>query len=61
MQRGKVDDYIRKFEKLKNCMLSQNRFYTEGYFIESFLSGLKEEINSQCPVHQQTYYPQGGH
>lgn len=25
-------------------MLSQNRHYTEDYFIESFLSGLKEEI-----------------
>lgn len=42
MQRGRVDDYIRKFEELKTYMLSQNRHYTEDYFIKSFLSGPKE-------------------
>lgn len=44
MQKGKVDNYIRRFEELKAYMLNQNKGCTEDYFIESFLSGLKEEI-----------------
>lgn len=46
MQRGKVDAYIKRFEELKTYMLSQNKGCTEVYFIESFLSGLKEEITN---------------
>lgn len=44
MQRGKLDDYIKKFEEVQTYILSQNRNYTKYYFIESFLSCLKEEI-----------------
>lgn len=55
MQRGKVDDYIRRFEELKIYMLAQNKGFTEDYFIESFLSGLKEEIaNALYLVRPQT-------
>lgn len=60
MQRGKVDDYIRKFEELKNYMLSQNRFFTEDNFIESFLSGLKEEIANALNINK-TYHSQRSH
>lgn len=44
MQKGKVDEYIKRFEELKTYMVVQNKGGTEDYFIESFLSGLKEEI-----------------
>lgn len=55
LQKGKVDDYIRRFEELKTYMWTQNKGCTEEYFIESFLSGLKEEIaNALYIVRPQT-------
>lgn len=51
-----MDDYVRQFEELKSYMLSQNRSYTEEYFIESFLSGLQDEIaNALYIVKPPTY------
>ncbi|XP_027088526.2 uncharacterized protein [Coffea arabica] len=43
-QNGSVEDYQEKFEKLKPLMLMKNPQLDEGYFVSSFISGLKEEI-----------------
>lgn len=51
-QSGKVDDYITKFEELKKHMVAQNPNLGELYFVNSFLSGLKEEIASALYRHK---------
>lgn len=49
-QKGKVEEYVKFFEELKAYMSAQNKPYSENYFIESFLSGLKEEIATSLYV-----------
>lgn len=49
-QKGKVEEYVKIFEELKAYMSAQNKHYSENYFIESFLSGLKEEIATSLYV-----------
>lgn len=43
-QKGRVDEYIVHFEQLRSYMMSKSKYYTEEYFIESFLSRLKPKI-----------------
>ncbi|XP_027071670.2 uncharacterized protein [Coffea arabica] len=43
-QKGTVKEYEEKFEELKTLMLIRNPRLDEGYFISSFISGLKNEI-----------------
>nr|XP_027083907.1 uncharacterized protein LOC113706223 [Coffea arabica] len=43
-QKGTVEEYEEKFEELKTLMLIRNPRLDEGYFISSFISGLKDEI-----------------
>lgn len=45
-QKGRVDDYITQFEELKKHMVVQNPNLSELYFVNSFLSGLNDEIAS---------------
>ncbi|XP_012844847.1 PREDICTED: uncharacterized protein LOC105964883, partial [Erythranthe guttata] len=45
-QEHSVDAYRDKFEELKAFMLHTNRTLSEAYFINSFISGLKDEIKS---------------
>lgn len=42
VQKGKVDDYITQFEELKKHIMVQNPNLGEIYFVNSFLSGLKD-------------------
>lgn len=47
-----MDDYITQFEVLKKYIVVQNPNLSELYFINSFLSGLKEEISSTLYLHK---------
>lgn len=44
VQKGTVEDYQEKFEELRAYMLQYNPHLEKGYFMSSFLSGLKEEL-----------------
>lgn len=43
-QTGSVDEYMDHFERVKARMLLENRQFSVTDFIDSFISGLKEEI-----------------
>ncbi|KAF5184198.1 hypothetical protein FRX31_026215, partial [Thalictrum thalictroides] len=54
-----VIDYQDKFEELKALLLLENKHLTEKYFVDSFISGLKDEIKHQelPPVHLEISFP----
>lgn len=41
VQRGSVDEYINKFDELRNYVMLQEGFHRESYYIDNFISGLK--------------------
>lgn len=43
-QTGKVEDYIRNFQRAKSRLYCQTRFKHEQFYIWNFICGLKEEI-----------------
>ncbi|XP_074346537.1 uncharacterized protein LOC141685327 [Apium graveolens] len=45
IQKGTVDDYINQFDELRNYVMLQEGFHRESYYIDNFISGLKEEIS----------------
>lgn len=45
IQKGSVDEYINKFDELRNYVMLQEGFHRESYYIDNFISGLKEEIS----------------
>lgn len=47
-----MDDYITQFEELKKHIVVQNPNLSELYFVNSFLSGLKDEISSTLYLHK---------
>lgn len=49
-QEGNVETYRSKFEELKAFMLQGNRTLSEDYFIKSFLSGLREDLQSMVMI-----------
>ncbi|KAL4348459.1 hypothetical protein GQ457_17G002920 [Hibiscus cannabinus] len=52
VQKTSVENYQEKFEELKPYMLLQNASLDEGYFVSSFVSGLKEELKHKVKVHR---------
>lgn len=44
VQKGKVEDYITQFDELKTYVMAQEGFHRESYYVDNFVSGLKEEI-----------------
>ncbi|KAL4281742.1 hypothetical protein GQ457_03G022050 [Hibiscus cannabinus] len=50
VQKGSVEDYQERFEELHPLMLQQNTQLSEGYFVSSFISGLKEELKHKVKV-----------
>ncbi|KAL4363523.1 hypothetical protein GQ457_04G038370 [Hibiscus cannabinus] len=52
MQRSTVEEYQERFEELKPFMLQHNPHLEEGYFVSSFISGLKEDIKHRVRVHE---------
>ncbi|XP_026430271.1 uncharacterized protein LOC113326818 isoform X1 [Papaver somniferum] len=53
-QINSVEEYYEKIEPLKALMLQHNPFYTEDYFVMSFLSGLKVIIRLDVEMHKPT-------
>ena len=43
-QGSTIGAYQERFESLKSLVLAKNKHLTEQYFVDSFLSGLKDEI-----------------
>ncbi|KAL4281537.1 hypothetical protein GQ457_03G002250 [Hibiscus cannabinus] len=50
VQKGSVEEYQERFEELQPLMLQQNSQLSEGYFVSSFISGLKEELKHKVKV-----------
>ena len=44
VQKGNMDEYVKKFEELKSLMHALNSSLPESYYIFSFVSGLKGDI-----------------
>ncbi|GAA0164563.1 hypothetical protein LIER_20164 [Lithospermum erythrorhizon] len=53
-QHTSVNDYVNKFEELKGFMISLDRNYDELYWISSFISGLKEELQEAVNMFKPT-------
>ncbi|KAL4309278.1 hypothetical protein GQ457_01G012100 [Hibiscus cannabinus] len=49
-QRGSVEEYQERFEELKPYIIQQSPYQEEGYFVSSFLSGLKEELRHRVKI-----------
>lgn len=45
-QKGTVEEYINQFEELRKYVVSIDGTHNENYYVDSFLSGLREEISS---------------
>lgn len=45
-QKGKVEEYINQFEELRKYVVAIDCIHNENYYVDNFLSGLKEEISS---------------
>ncbi|XP_074327173.1 uncharacterized protein LOC141665091 [Apium graveolens] len=43
-QKGKVEDYITQFDELRNYVMAEEGFHRESYYIDNFISGLKDDI-----------------
>lgn len=43
-QTGSVEDYMDQFERAKSRLLLESRHLPESFFVEAYLSGLREEI-----------------
>ncbi|KAK3040846.1 hypothetical protein RJ639_029190 [Escallonia herrerae] len=56
-QTSTVTEYQGQFEQLRAQMLAKNHTLTEGYFVESFLSGLKGEIRGLCYTCDEPFTP----
>ena len=45
-QKGRVEEYIAQFDELRKYVATVDGKHHESYYVDSFLSGLKEEISS---------------
>ncbi|KAL5767431.1 hypothetical protein ACOSQ2_014214 [Xanthoceras sorbifolium] len=53
-QTGSVSDYQDRFEELQPRLMAKGYGMGEGFFLESFLSGLKSEIKNQVKMFNPT-------
>lgn len=42
-QKGRVDEYIFQFDELRNYVMMDEGFHRESYYVDNFISGLKDE------------------
>ncbi|KAL8107546.1 hypothetical protein AgCh_024096 [Apium graveolens] len=52
VQKGKVDEYIYQFDVLRNYVMAEEGFHRESYYVDNFISGLKEEIAQHLYNHK---------
>lgn len=45
VQKGRVEDYISQFDELRSHVMTQEGHHRESYYIDTFISGLKEELS----------------
>ncbi|KAL5715262.1 hypothetical protein ACHQM5_017103 [Ranunculus cassubicifolius] len=59
VQTGTVEEYHSQFEELQSLVLINNKGFSESYFVDCFVSGLKEEIRRpvETPVSVPFPYP----
>lgn len=50
-QTGSVTEYHEKFEQLRHQILLYNSNLDEGFFVDKFLSGLRDDIRSALWLH----------
>ncbi|XP_063938080.1 uncharacterized protein LOC135147942 [Daucus carota subsp. sativus] len=43
-QKGRVEEYITQFDELRNYVMAEEGFHRESYYIDNFISGLKDDI-----------------
>lgn len=43
-RKGKVEDYITQFDELRNYVMKEEGFHRESYYIDNFISVLREDI-----------------
>lgn len=53
-QTGTVLSYIHEFEKLRALMKERTSAFTDEYFLESFIGGLKDEIGRMVALQEPT-------
>jgi hypothetical protein len=49
-----VKEYVERFEELKSLMNSLNPSLPESYYVSSFISGLREDINPMLKILRPT-------
>lgn len=54
MQTSTVEAYIGQFEELRSHLLSTNKLLTEEFYVASFLSGLRQDIQQALYVYKPT-------
>lgn len=52
MQKGKVEEYITQFEELRSYVMAQEGHQRESYYVDTFISGLKEELSQASYNHK---------
>jgi hypothetical protein len=57
-QTGTVLDYVEKFEEMVSMVKRHNPSLTDNYFISSFISGLKDNVQYHVQCHKPTILSQ---
>lgn len=52
MQKGRVEEYISQFDELRSHVMAQDGRHRESYYIDTFISGLREEISQALYNHR---------
>ncbi|KAL5709880.1 hypothetical protein ACHQM5_020511 [Ranunculus cassubicifolius] len=58
IQTGSLQEYLDKFEALQPLVLLKNKGLSESFFIDSFISGLKDEIRHTVQMFQPNNFTQ---
>lgn len=53
-QTGSVDSYITQFEELRGFMMSRHSIHTEEFYLASFWSGLRADIQQALYIYRPT-------
>lgn len=52
MQKGRVEVYITQFDELRSYVMAQEGHLRESYCVDTFISGLKEELSQALYNHR---------
>lgn len=54
VQTGNVDSYISQFKELRGFMMTRHSLHTEDFYLDSFLSGLRPDIQQALYIYKTT-------